>query len=621
MKFNQDFIEKVTEANNIVDVISQYTQLKHTGSGLMGRCPFPDHPEKTPSFSVSEAKQVYHCFGCHKKGNIFTFLKDYQGMNFPDAVEFLAGRANIPMPEFNKDDDDKYAQVQDKKKQLYKVNQIAMNYFIEQLRHLTADHPVKKYIQKRGLSQEVIETFGVGYANADWDGLEKRLLSQKIPLELAEEARLVKARTGGKSGYFDLFRDRLMFPITTPMGEAVAFGGRIIEQGEPKYLNSPETPVFIKGRILYGLQQTAKYIRAEDSAIIVEGYMDLVSLYQAGIRHVVATMGTALTADHGKLLKRITKNVITLFDGDSAGIEAAERSLPILLAADLYPKGFILPNGMDPDDFVKAHGSQTLMEQLKSAPDLLVLVVDRWMQDYRGEASEKIKLCDRLKPLFAVIPDPRLRDLYLSEVAVKMGVGVQWLKSAVTQYPSQGANFSNAPIRNREFEEKKNPPQIAKNETKIDVDEKKIALKKASKAELLLLSLVLKNRANFGVFLGEEMLEQIVDENIRRILVRAVEVYRQDPLRFDKLTSLLVTYVDAPELLFMADTALPQEGEFIQEAEDKLLRDCMKRVKSDFLKAQAKQLVKELKSDGGAEKLEQIMNVQRTRVTLNKENK
>src|SRR5437868_3538682 len=432
MKFSPEFIEKVRDANNLVDIISQYTQLKPTGSGLMGRCPFPDHQEKTPSFSLSETKQVYHCFGCHKKGNIFTFLQNYQGMSFPEAIEYLANRASIAMPEKNSSEANEYQdRQQERKKLLARVNKLANYYFIEQLKRQPVDHPVKKYIVKRGLSPDVLETFQIGYSTPEWDGLVKYLESKKVPMDLIEEARLAKARAGGKTGHFDLFRDRLMFPILNPMGEAVAFGGRIIDQGEPKYLNSPETPVFVKGRILYGLAQTARYIRTEDQAIIVEGYMDLVALYQAGIRNAAATMGTALTPDHGKLLKRMTKNVVVLFDGDSAGQEAAERSLPILLSADVHPKGLTLPDGMDPDDYVKAKGAEALKDLMTKAPDLFVLILQRWMEDYRGEASQKVKLCDQLKPILEVVPDSRLKDLYVQEAARRMSVPANWLKEAL----------------------------------------------------------------------------------------------------------------------------------------------------------------------------------------------
>lgn len=622
MRFSQDFIERVSESNNLVDLISQYTQLKQSGSGLMGRCPFPDHVEKTPSFSVSELKQVYHCFGCHKSGNIFSFLRDYQGMSFPEAVEYLAGRASIPMPAPEKEDEFR-DQATEKKKLLLKANKLAAHYFSEQLKVAPSDHPVKKYIASRGLTPEVIETFGIGYAIAEWDGLERHLYHQQIPASLSEEARLIKARTN-KSGYFDIFRDRLMFPIFSAMGEPIAFGGRYLEkkENEPKYLNSPETPVFIKGRVLYGLSQTARYIRSEDRALIVEGYMDLVSLYQVGIRNVVATMGTALTPDHGKMLKRMTKNVVALFDGDSAGIEAAERSLPILLAADLYPKGLTLPNSMDPDDYVKKYGPEALKIELERAPDLFVVVLSRWMEGYRAEASEKVKLADKLKPLLEVIPDLRLRDLYLAEAAQKMSVTLPWLRQAIGLQSSGPAySQSHRPSMSRTLPS----PTAANPQGAVDVsqevsavDAAKITLKGASKAEIMLLGLVLKSRANFDQFTNENILGSITHDGVKKILEKATLVYRQDLDKFDKLTSLLVSYVDQPEYLFEVGLSSQAESEFDAEKEVKLLKDCFKRLRENFLREQAKQLAKDLRSEPSSEKLEQIMNVQRDRISLNK---
>ncbi len=622
MKFSPEFIEKVRDSSNLVDIISQYTQLKPTGSGLMGRCPFPDHQEKTPSFSVSEVKQVYHCFGCHKKGNIFTFLQNYQGMNFPEAIEFLASRAGIAMPEKNNTEgDERYDRQKELRKLLARVNQLANQYFIEQLKRVPNDHPVKKYITKRGLSQEVLEAFQVGYSTPEWDGLVKYLESKKVPMDLVEEARLAKARSGGKTGCFDIFRDRLMFPILNPMGEAVAFGGRIIDQGEPKYLNSPETPVFVKGKILYGLAQTARYIRTEDQALIVEGYMDLVSLYQVGIRNVAATMGTALTLDHGKLLKRMTKNVVVLFDGDSAGQEAAERSLPILLSVDVHPKGLTLPNGMDPDDFVKANGAEALRDLINKAPDLFVLILLRWMQDYNGGASQKVKLCDQIKPVLEVIPDSRLKDLYLQEAARRMSVPTNWLKDALFRPTGKLVAEAQNLRRENHANSQKILPGIsfesipADSEPKTMPNTPQFILKGAPKPEVLLMGLALKSRANFELYLQENISENISHFAIHEILKKATDVYRQDPNKFDKLTSLLISFVDHPEALFVNENA---NETFDDESERKLIRDVFKRVRDNSLRDQAKKLARDLKTEPSAEKMEQIMSIQRNRYSLNK---
>ena len=599
MKFSPEFIQRVSEANNLVDIISQYTQLKPAGGGLMGRCPFPDHPEKTPSFSVSEVKQVYHCFGCHKKGNIFTFLQVYNGMSFPDCIEYLAGRANIAMPVVNQEEASKLDALTQKKKLLARVNKLATEYFRETFQNLPSTHPAKVYAEKRKLDSQIVETFQIGYASEEWDGLVKFFESKMVPMALAEEARLIKARTGGKSGYFDIFRDRLIFPIFSTMGEPIAFGGRIISQGEPKYLNSPETPVFHKGKVLYGLNETAKHIRSQDQALVVEGYMDLISLYQSGITNVVATMGTALTSDHGRLLNRITKNVVTLFDGDSAGQEAAERSLPLLLAAEVLPKGLTLPDDMDPDDFVKSKGASVLLELIAQAPDLYSMILQQWMSGYRGDASEKVKLANRLVPIFNSIADSRLKQLYFTETARRLGVDEKWLRqslgpqenaqrnnaSATLQKPVQQAS-SRTPssIENISLEFK---PQLT--ETFVD----QIQLKGASKAEVLLLGLALKNHANFDAFLEGDGLEIIPHLGVKEVLKRAADVYRQAPEKFDKLASLLTSFVDHPEWLISNHVTVDSDDEI------KMMKDCLRKVKEQKIEVLRKTLTMELSAQKG----------------------
>lgn len=614
MKFTPEFIERVAEANNLVDVISQHTQLKPAGGGLMGRCPFPDHPEKTPSFSVSEAKQVYHCFGCHKKGNIYTFLQTFNGMSFPESVEYLADRANMALPRVNEDEATRLDAQTQKKKQLIRVNKLANQYFQENLKHLSADHPVKVYAKKRRLTDEMMETFQIGYAGEEWEGLVQFLESKNVPMALAEEARLVKARSGGKSGYFDIFRERLIFPILSAMGEPIAFGGRIVLQGEPKYLNSPETLVFHKGKILYGLNETAKFIRSEDQAIVVEGYMDLIALYQAGIKNVIATMGTALTQDHGRLLGRITKNVVTLFDGDSAGQEAAERSLPLLLAANVYPKGLLLADNQDPDDFVKTQGAEALKALIAKAPDLYSKILSQWMQGYRGEASEKVQLCNRLQPLFQVIQDPRLKQLYFSETVAKMNVEEGWLRQALSSHvnasptlqksfqQSQIVSGNQGPISGLELK-----PRL----TEDFVDQ--IQLKGASQAEVLLLGLALKNHANFESILEGGGIEEIPHLGIKQVLQKATEVYRQAPEKFDRLAGLLASFVDRPDWLI--------SNQAVDDSSDELrmMQDCLRKVREQKIDIQRKALTMELTTQKGTISSEREAQIMQGLTDLKKE--
>lgn len=613
MRYPPEFVDRVQEANNIVDIISQYTQLKQSGQGYMGRCPFPDHAEKTASFSVSQAKQVYHCFGCKKSGNIFGFLRDYNAMSFPEAIEFLAERASVPLPVVERDNNDQYQQQQDKKKLMLRANKMTAEFFAETLKRVPNDHPVKVYVQKRKLKTETIQEFQIGYAPSEWEGLSQHLHKQNISSQVAEEAKLVKARKEG-NGHFDLFRDRLMFPILSPSGEVLAFGGRIIEQGEPKYLNSPETLVFNKSRVLYGLAQTGKYVRAEDAVIVVEGYMDLVSLFQAGLKNVAATMGTALTVDHAKLIKRLTNNVVVLFDSDEAGQRAAERSLPLLLAAGLYPRGIILTEAKDPDEFVTNFGFEGLQKKISSAPELFNLVLQMWMKDYKGEASQKVKLMDMVRPVFDAIPDARLKSLYATELTQRMNVSMDWVRSALTQGPV-----------NREFARTQEMARASagmvssENPKPTEVKKPLFLLSGASQAELLLLQLSLKSRANFEAMLSQQILSQINHLGVKSLLEKASEVYRQDLEKFDRLTSLLIDYVDRPELLFFESSL--NSHEFDAEKETKMIQDGVKRIRQTFLKQQVKNIAIGLKQNVDAEKLKEIDGLQRNRLSLNKNKK
>ncbi|MBX2987883.1 MAG: DNA primase [Bdellovibrionaceae bacterium] len=623
MRFTDEFIRRVMEANNVVDIISQYTQLKPSGGGLMGRCPFPDHQEKTPSFSVSEHKQVYHCFGCHKSGNLITFLRDYHGYSFPEAVEWLAKRASIPMPE-----KDVRSSAEDaaaaKRKKLFEVNRLALQFFAEQLKRTRADHYSRQYIAKRGLTEETVEAFQIGFAPREWDGLLAFLISKNVPPALAEEARLIVARKDGKSGHFDMFRDRLMFPILNTMGEAVAFGGRVLNpEDNPKYLNSPETPVFEKKKVLYGLHQTARYIRSDDLAVIVEGYMDAVSLYQAGVKNVAAVMSSSLTPEQARLLKRMTRNVVMLLDGDNAGVDGAERSLPILLQGDLYPKGVFLPDNMDPDDFVKSQGVEALRELLDRAQDLLFVVLDRWMENYRGEPPEKLKLVDKLKPVLNGIADRRLRELYLQEIARRLNVQLPWLRQALDGSAAAGPDRVMSGPRGIDPRRGPavSPPRGGAVSGPLAAEEKgsQIILKGAPSAELTAMALSLKSRANFEIFARESVFDWFAHEGVRKILLEAQTVYGQDQERFDRLSSLLVSTVDQPGLLFAREPSGPKGPEEVDtELEVKWLRDALRRVREMHLRGQLQKLRAELARDPSPEKLESLANLQKDISSLTK---
>ena len=622
MRFTNDFVQRVLEASNIVDFIGEVTQLKPSSGGFMGRCPFPDHAEKTPSFSVSETKQVYHCFGCQKSGNLFSFLRDYHGMNFPEAVEFLADRARIELPKMDSPSLSEDERRNQQRKQILHANKIALEFFEAQLQTAPssneAERPVRAYIDKRKLSPEIVKQFRLGYSPSGWDGLAQYLARKSVPMDIAEQAGLVRRRREG-TGHYDLFRDRLMFPIHKISGDVIGFGGRIIEQGEPKYLNSPDSPVFSKGRTLYGLDQTARYIRAKDLLVIVEGYMDLLALFQAGIQSVAATLGTALTADHAHLLSKLTRNVVVLFDGDQAGQNAAEKSLPILLQAGLRPKGLVLPDELDPDEFIQERGAELLVEEIQRAPDLFNLVVHQWTLNFRGATTEKAAILERCEPLFRAMSDARLRDLYVTDLSQRIQMSPQQIKQF---YASGGVRPE--PQQRRDFKpilSSASPTSSEQNRGQVSsMDEKNSTtwnVKAAPRAERILLSLALKNRANLELVLHEKLIDRLSHPEMRQIFQWIGESYRQEPAKFDRLASLLTSRIDDPSIVFenglmSAPGSEAVEGDF----EANLLRDCVKRVQSDSLKLEIETLRQELKISPTREGMEKLIQLQKDRLAL-----
>jgi len=353
--YSQDLIDQVRGASDIVDIISEYVPLKKKGANYFGLCPF--HAEKTPSFSVNQAKQIYHCFGCGEGGNVFTFLMNHDKLGFTEALKLLARKSGIKLPKPQQDK--KTADLND---QLYYANSVANAYFKQTLNQKNLSEKAKTFLKQRGVDSTAEEKFSLGYAPDKWDGFLSFAQSKGLDPKILVTAGLIVPKSDGK-GYVDRFRDRLMFPIFNISGKIVGFGGRTLNpKEEAKYMNSPETPIYQKGKILYGLSFSKDSIREEGKAIIVEGYMDFISLFQAGIKNLVATSGTAFTTDQARLLSRHAQEVFLLFDSDSAGQQAAVRSLDILFDQGFEVKIVSFPQGEDPDSYVKKSGSEKTFE-------------------------------------------------------------------------------------------------------------------------------------------------------------------------------------------------------------------------------------------------------------------
>lgn len=572
MRFAPDFVDKVREANNIVDVIGQYTQLRSTGSNFMGRCPFPDHNDKTASFSVSEDKQLYNCFGCKKSGNIFSFLQVFNGYTFPEAIEFLARRANIALPE--RDEDPREKRFRETRENVLSLNRLAASYFANSFEKLPETNAVRVYAQKRGLTREIVETFQVGFSPDEWQGLTNVMRARRIDLTIGEQAGLLKKsnRTTGESHY-DLFRGRLMFPIVSTSGDVLGFGGRILGDGEPKYLNSPETPVFHKGRVLYGLDVTARFIRSQDEAIIVEGYMDAVALYGAGLKNVAAILGTAFTPDHGKLIRRMTPNVVMLLDGDRAGIQGAERSLPALLAADIRPRGVILPEGMDPDDFLRERGVEALRAEMERAGDLFTLLLTRhWMAGYRATAQDKLSVVEQaataLAPAGVELLEQAMADLFINEIAKFLDVDANWVRKTLTAKIASLSGRAPRPVGDsgNNHVAAASGPTSSINDTASDVPThalQSIDLSGVSREELAALGLLLQSKflmddlsdatkewfASGGAREDHPIAFLLDHEGARKLAGIALRKYGHQPEGFATLAASLLGNMAQPEIL------------------------------------------------------------------------
>ncbi|QCB46082.1 DNA primase [Hydrogenophaga sp. PAMC20947] len=426
MAIPQTFIQELLNRVDVVDVVGRYVQLKKGGANLMGLCPF--HGEKSPSFSVSPTKQFYHCFGCGANGNAIGFLMEHAGMSFIEAVKDLAQQTGLQIPEDDASPQDRERAAQQRQKQatLNSVLDKAAHAYIQQLK---VTPRAVDYLKGRGLSGEIAKTFGLGYAPEGWRGLAGIFANYADPL-LVESGLVIEHAdeigVDGEAKRYDRFRDRIMFPIRNVKGECIGFGGRVLDKGEPKYLNSPETPVFSKGRELYGLFEARTPIRVTGYALVTEGYMDVVALAQLGFANAVATLGTACTPDHVQKLFRFTDSVVFSFDGDGAGRRAARKALDaaLPLATDTRSVKFLfLPAEHDPDSFIRANGSEAFAQAVKEAVPLSRFLVDAAGADCDLTTAEgRARMASQARPLWSALPDGALKRQLIGELAQVSGL-------------------------------------------------------------------------------------------------------------------------------------------------------------------------------------------------------
>ena len=451
-----DPVAEVRQRADIVEVISESVVLKRSGRNYLGLCPF--HGERTPSFNVNPERQIFRCFGCGEGGDVFTFVMKSGHLTFPEALKQLADRYGVALPDRRPDDDERT--------RLREANDLAAGFFRRMLQHEEIGAVARAYLESRGVGPELQERFKLGYAPPHWDSLNRYLLTEKIPVSLQVKAALVRERSSG-SGHYDYFRNRVIFPIASEAGHIVGFGARAIEAGdEPKYLNSPETALYHKGNLLYGLNQARDAIKARDEAILMEGYMDVITAHAHGVTHAVGVLGTALTASQARMLLRYTpsKRVVLAFDADRAGVAAAERGLSTLAdvtsGVGLEVRVLSVPEGKDPDAFLRKEGPEAFLGLLADAPNLIQFQLMRAMEPHDTASAEgRLKAVTACVPVLRQIENHVTQSYYVTWLSQLLGLREESIRLEIKRgmrhnvTPSRGGQLMVKKLSAREAEQ------------------------------------------------------------------------------------------------------------------------------------------------------------------------
>lgn len=417
MYIPEEKVSEILNTSDIVDVISESVILKKSGRNFFGLCPF--HAEKTPSFSVNASKQIFHCFGCSAGGNVLSYIMKYHGITFPEAAKMIARKYNITI-ETKEIDPAKRRQL-NLTENLFRLNKTIMEVYFDGLKNLKTGEISRQYLKDRGINDNTIEKFKLGFSPDKWDTIVTVLKKRKISKNTAVQSGLILERKQN-NGYYDRFRNRIMFPIFDVNMQVAGFGGRVMDDAMPKYMNSPETPIYNKSRILYGLHAAKQFCRQEGCVYIVEGYFDFLSLYQHGIKNTVASLGTALTPDHVRILKGYASRMILVFDSDAAGINAAKRSINIFMNEGVDTRILVLPTGNDPDSYVVKHGQKAFNELALSAKTMMQFLLQVSIDTHGLSVEGRIRILDDMKKQLILIHDSALRSLYVKELAETLNI-------------------------------------------------------------------------------------------------------------------------------------------------------------------------------------------------------
>ncbi len=462
---SEDKISEIKNTVDIVDIISDVVTLKKTGKNYIGLCPF--HSEKTPSFTVSPEKKIFHCFGCQAGGNVFTFIMKNEGISFPEAVRMIAAKCGIDIPAQRLSQGQK-RKISEREK-LLDVNRQAMDYFCNILSNSATGKNAKEYLEKRKINKDIIKGFALGYAQEGWDNLTSYFLKKKISPILLEKSGLIIPRKKG-NGFYDRFRARIIFPIFNISSQVIGFGGRVMDDSDPKnakYLNSPETPVYNKSSSLYGLNRAKDKCREYKTVFIVEGYFDLLALHQHNIINSVATLGTSLTADHVLTLRGYigkTGKVILVYDSDDAGLKAAYRSIEIFDKGYVDAKIMVLPDGYDPDSYLFKFGQKSFLDEYSKAKSIIAFLIDFAEKKHGNSIEGKIQIISDMKKPLSAINDSVARSLYVKELAERLGID----ESAVLEKVREVCTVSSDQLHKKDVISVSRERELNKKESRIE---------------------------------------------------------------------------------------------------------------------------------------------------------
>lgn len=437
----EDTIRRIKNTANIVDIVGDSVVLKKSGRNFLGLCPF--HTEKTPSFTVSAEKQIFYCFGCHTGGNVFSFIMQHEGLSFPEAVRMLGKKYGIEVPDHRLSTEQR-RRLSEKEK-LFRVNDLAKAFFRDTLHSRRTGQQAMAYLVGRGMTRNMIDEHALGYAPDRWDGLLRHLGPKKVSVELLTKTGLIIPKKNG-NGYYDRFRHRIIFPIFDLNQHVIGFGGRVMGDGMPKYLNSPETTLYNKRRSLYGIQKAKQEARRTGEVYLVEGYFDALTMHLYGLKNTVATLGTALTVEHVQLLKGIvgaTGKAILVYDSDQAGIKAALRSIAIFEQGLLDARILVLPQGYDPDDFLREYGPEDFHKASQKALGMVPFLIDSTVQRFGMSLEGKVKTVAALQNALSAVQDNVARSLYIKQLAERLDIDESAVMEKVRQ--STGGASMNRP--------------------------------------------------------------------------------------------------------------------------------------------------------------------------------